>query len=339
LQYLGLIALAPIVHHTIRREWWKGLAAILLPPFYYCFLFPYVGIRWLGWLTAILWRALRFAKSPTGFVIAMLLFVVFSIVIPVVRNPTALSVLGYANLTIMNVLFLCAVVFSNRPLDLAILAVRTLCRSFESSVEAQRKMELASKAEVERALSSMQSLSSWLRKHVVDETGGLRNVEVLRRWIGPMFAVIVFGLFLVFVWGYALVYYSLQSAGVDVLPSLGEAPSVGLAWYNSLTISTTALHQGVIPNSSIGRVIQSLHLISVLIFLGSSLFLFSYAMGDRGSQLLGELRELPKRGISKLDRLIDNLNSLESLPSGDGDTIDMEGEGDEATGNNVGSEP
>jgi len=343
LQYLGLIALAPIVYHTIRRKWWRGLAGILVAPLYYVFLFPFIGIYWCGKyarrLTARIWRALRSAKSPTGFIIAIFLFVVFSIVIPMVRNPTALSVLGYANLANMNVLFFCALAFSSRPLDPVIFAVRIFWRSVELIVEAQRKSDLASKAVVERTLLLLRPLSSWLRKHLVDETGGLRNIEGFRRWIGPMFAVVVFGLFLVFVWGYALVYYSLQSAGVDVLPCLGEAPSVGLAFYNSLTISTAALHQGVIPNSSIGRAIQSLHLINVLIFLGSSLFLFSYAMRDSGKQWLGELQDLPNRSISRLDKLIDNLNSLESLPSGDGDTIDIEAEEDEVTGNNVGSEP
>jgi hypothetical protein len=318
-----------------------GLGAIPVAPLYYVFGFPFMGIYWCGksvvTVTVILWRALRFTKSPTGFVIAIFLFVVFSIVIPMVRNPTALSVLGYANLAIMNVLFLCAVAFSSRPLDPVLFVFRTFWRLVESIVEAQRKRDLASKAAIERTLSSVRSLSSWLSKHFVDETGGFRNIEGLRRWIGPMFAIVVFGLFLVFVWGYALVYYSLQSAGVDVLPSLGEAPSVGLACYNSLTISTAALHQGVIPNSSIGRAIQSLHLINVLIFLGSSLFLFSYAMRDSGKQWLGELRDLPNRGISRLDKLIDNLNSLESLPSGDGNAIDIEG--DEVTDNNVGSEP
>jgi len=341
LQYLGLIALAPIVYHTIRRKWWRGLAGILLAPLYYVFGFSFVVIRLCGRfgrrLTAILWRALRFTKSPTGFVIAMSLFVVFSIVIPMVRNPTALSVLGYANLAIMNVLFLCAIAFSSRPLDPVLFVFRTFWRLVELIVEAQRKSDLASKAAVKSTLSSVRSLSSWLRKHLVDKTGGLRNIEGFRRWTGPMFAIVVFGLFLVFVWGYALVYYSLQSAGVDVLPGLGEAPSVGLACYYSLTISTAALHQGVIPNSSIGRAIQSLHLINVLIFLGSSLFLFSYAMRDSGKQWLGELRDLPNRGISRLDKLIDNLNSLESLPSGDGNAIDIEG--DEVTDNNVGSEP
>ena len=62
-------------------------------------------------------------------------------------------------------------------------------------------------------------------------------------------------------------------------------------------------------------------------------------MSDSGKQWLGELRDLPNRGIFRLDKLIDNLNSLESLRSGDGDTIDIEAEEDEVTGNNVGSEP
>jgi hypothetical protein len=186
-------------------------------------------------------------------------------------------------------------------------------------------------------LKSAQEFRSWLYKYLVNEEGELRNIDNLRKYTGPIFAVVVFGLFLILVSGYALTYYSLQKAGIEVLPGLGEAPSLGLAWYNSLTVSTLALHQGVVPNSSIARVIQSLHLINAAMFLASALFLFSYAMGQRGKQEFNRLRDYPKQVITKLDKLITKLDSLESLPTGKGSAIDVKG--DKATDDNFGDEP
>lgn len=336
LQYISLFALIPVLRQFLHRKWWLGLLAIPGTGLYYFVGFPFVGVYWCARLAARVFavpqRALRFITSATGFLLAFLIFAVLLLAIPAIRNPMALAILGYMNLAVINVLFLCGLAWSGNPLAPVLFTSKGLWRLLEWFVENSREDRPASKAAARTSLSLAKSIRSFLSNHIVDDAGRLRNLDSLRRKIGPAFAAAVLMLFLVLVSGYALTYYALQRSGVDVLSGLSDAPSLGTTWYYSLTISTAALHQEVIPSSSVGQLIQSLHLINAAMFLASALFLFSYAMGDRGRREFRHLRDYPKRIVATIDGWIEDLQLPEALLSTDQDAIDIEGH--EETDNN-----
>ena len=328
LQYMGLFAVIPVLRQFMHRRWWLGLLAIPGAGLYYFVGFPFVGIHWCAKLAtrifAVPQRLLRFVTSATGFLLALLVFVLLLLVIPAIRDPLALVILGYMNLAVINVLFLCGLAWSSNPLSPVLFISKQAWGLLNWYVENSRKERPISKASAQTSLSIARSIRGFLSNHIVDDAGHLLNVDRLKRYIAPAFASVILMLFLILVAGYALTYYALQRSGVDVLPGLGSTPTLGAAWYHSLTISTAALHQGVIPNSSMGRLIQSLHLINAAMFLASALFLFSYAMGDHGKQELHRLRNYPKRIVTKIDEWIEDLQSSEALPGTDQNLIDVE---------------
>jgi len=337
LQYVGLLAIIPVLRQFLHRRWWLGLLAIPGAGVYYFVGFPFVGVYWCARIAkrvfAVPLRALHFITSATGFLLAFLVFALLLLVIPAIRNPMPLAILGYMNLAVINALFLCGLAWSSNPLAPVLFISKQVWGLLNWYVENSRKEQPTSKASAQTSLSIARSIRGFLSNHIVDDAGQLLNVDRLKRYIAPLFASVVLMLFLILVSGYALTYYALQRSGVDVLPGLGNAPTLGAAWYHSLTISTAALHQGVIPDSSIGQLIQSLHLIDAAMFFTSALFLFSYAMGDHGKQELHHLRNYPKRIVAKIDGWIEDLQLPEALPVIDQDTIDVEGH--EETENNV----
>ncbi len=318
LHYIGLLGLLPVVRHTLRRKWWLGLLAILGAPFYYFFWLPVVGIYWAVRLTravvAISGRTWRLATSVWGTLLSLcVVLVVFLAVISGLSNNRAvLLVLGSLNLLATNVLFLCGLVWASKPFTPLITVFTRLWQGIEWVISTTAKR--GSGTSPQAGLQVAQSALDWLREHVVDPTGRLRDTELLIRSLGPTFAAGVIVLFLLLVTGYAVTYLALHRAGLVLLQGLGEWPSVGTAWYYSLTISVTALHAGVVPTTSFGLLVQSLQLVNTVMFIALALFLFSYAMSSRGRRDVRKLRDHPRRLVKKLEELLDTTPLPEELP-------------------------
>jgi len=315
LQNLGLLALLPVLRHFFHRKWWLGLLAIPGAVFYYFVIFPIIGAYWTARLAkrALVFpgRAVRVATSTKGFLISAILFVLFLALIPSLSNRMGLLVLGFLNLTVTNVLFVCGLVWANSPLKPLIEIFRRLWQLSESLISCLAKTTLQTSPQ--SSVQIAQSFADWLRKYVVDEKGRLRRADRLISSIGPIFGAAVIVLFLILVSGYGVTYLALHRSGLGLLQGLGEWPSFGTAWYLSLTISVTALHVEAIPISPLGRLIQSLQFLNTAMFLGLTLFLFNYAMGSRGRREIRALWDAPRRLMERLEELIAQLQSQDAL--------------------------
>ena len=149
-----------------------------------------------------------------------------------------------------------------------------------------------------------ESIITFLHKHVLDEKGNVLPLEQLRLLLGPIVALVAISLFLALISGYAVTYLSLQRSGLTLLEGLNHWPSLGTAWYYSLTISTTAMHAAAVPISSWGRLIQSLQLLNTAMFITLVLFLFNYSIGRRTEEDAEKIKQYLYKVLTKLDNII-----------------------------------
>lgn len=338
LQHLGLVGLLPVGRWLLNRKWWLGLLAMPAAGIYYFAIFPFIGLYWSVRAIPRIFRiptsTFRVLTSTVGFGISFVFFVGILSAAQSISDPLALKVLGYTTLALMNILLLCGLSWSSHPLSPILTGSRWASKAGRWLVGSWTKAAAGSKTSSESWRALAAGAKDFLESHIVDEEGRLRSINSIRRALGPLFTSVAVSLFLTLVTGYAVVYYMFAKAGSTVLPSLRTGASLGAAWYQSLTISMTALHAGTIPASTVGRLIQSFHLLDAVLFLTCAVFLFTYAMGARGEKELLQIRDYPQRVHRELTAWISELDAGKALQAPSDETVDIEEESEEndATG-------
>ena len=294
LEYIGFLALLPVFRSMLQRCWWRGiLSSFIVVPLYYFLIFPIEVIVVVAKLFPhIIRRPLGVINSTGTFIFLGIICLTFLGLVPRLSHPFALTITAFLNLFCVNLLFWCALCWASNPLKPLAELLSNLWRRGEKIVE-----EITAKSP-----QTAKTLSNWLKQHVVDEQGNLRNIDRLGAWVGIGFVCMLLILFLIFVSSYAIIYYAIHRAGWQLLSGLDNNPTLGTAWYYSLMISVGAIFNDVIPSSSIGRVIQSLQLFNLAVFLTFMICLFSYAVSTRITHDLESLKRYPKRLIEKLDQ-------------------------------------
>ncbi len=329
LNWIGILAFAPVFRHFLPPRWWRGFLALFGLPFYHFIIFPFIGIavtaRYVRRLFRIPPRVFRFATSTTAFVLSFFVFLILLFVIPGIRQPRWLVALGFIDLGIVNMLFICALSWACDPLAPMLRTFSAFWRGIEWFVENMAKENHGTDSMVETWKKFVISTRGFLTREILDENGNLKGLQRLRLAVGPFFAFVFVALFVILVTGYALSYYAFQNATGDLLNGIGSQPSFGLCWFYSLSVATTAPVSGIVPVRKLGYVLHSLELLNAVMFLSTVLFLFSYAMGDRGRESLRSLRDYPKRVVRKLDEWLEHLESLPPVVSDEStDAIDVE---------------
>jgi len=302
------LSLLPILSAIISKKrigytWKKAFLFVLVIPFYYFIGFPLTVVWYCLKSPAWVYRHVMLAiTSLGGVMISGTGFIILTIVLPIISDTTALRVLGWINLMITNMLFLCGLVWASKPLNPLLSLSRKIWRVLEPLMH--NLYQQASVSSSRGPIHIAESIRTFLQKRVLDEKGNVIPLEQLRLLLGPIVALVAICLFLALISGYAVTYLSLQRSGLTLLEGLSHWPSFGTAWYYSLTISTTAMHAAAVPISSWGRLIQSLQLLNTAMFITLVLFLFDYSIGRRSEEDAEKIKQYLYQVLTKLDNII-----------------------------------